>query len=87
MSDQRTVPLFVRPGGRAKVAGVRAALKPGDGADAASATWLLEAGSLAGHVPRAGDRLRGTDGVWWVVREALAPAGGAFPCVCDREPE
>ena len=86
MSENRTVPLYQRPGARGEnIAGIEAILKAGDSADAPAATWEIRADSLGGLKPRPGDRCRGTDGVWWTVRQVGPLAGGAYPCTCDRE--
>lgn len=88
MSSRKTVPVYQarNAGGavRKLFAGVRAALKTGDAADAASATWDVEAEPLAGYVPQPGDTMRGTDGVWWRLTTVGALTGGAYPCLCDR---
>ena len=81
--ERRKVPLYQQ--GRQQVAGVRARLKPGDSAAGASAVWLISADSLGGLALRAGDRCRGTDGVWWVVKEVSPVDGGEYPCACERE--
>lgn len=89
MSDKKRVPIYqtrTRTGAvRQQVAPARAALKPGDDAKAASATWFVAADSLAGVEPKPGDRCCGTDGVWWVVKEVAPLADGVYPCLCDRE--
>jgi hypothetical protein len=67
--------------------GVRATVAPGSDPAAASATWHVEADTIPGLTPRAGDKMRGADGVWWVVTAVGEPANGAYPCTCDRKPE
>lgn len=81
--NRKSVPLYQTA--RHRVAGVEASLKAGDSADAASATWLIRASSLAGIIPRSGDRCRGTDGVWWLVESVGTLVDGAYPCQCTRE--
>jgi hypothetical protein len=81
--ERRSISLYQQ--GRQQVAGVRARLKDGESADAPSAVWLVSASSLGGLVPKAGDRCRGTDGVWRAVREVGALAGDDWPCTCERE--
>ena len=81
--DRRSIPLYQQ--GRQQVAGVQARLQLGESADGDSAVWLIRAESLGGLKPRAGDRCRGTDGVWWTVKEVASLDGGEYPCACERE--
>lgn len=84
MSDpKRTVPLYESR--RRTVAGVEAVVKPGDDATAQNVTWDVRASSLGGVTPRAGDRCRGTDGIWWTVKNVGALADGSYPLLCERE--
>lgn len=90
--ETRTIPLYQRRaasgGVRQQVAGVRANLKPGDDAKGNAATWLVAADTIGDLVPQPNaDRMRGTDGVWWEVKEVGPLADGHYPCKCDRVAE
>jgi hypothetical protein len=89
---RKTIPLWQRltAGGsvRQQVAGAQARIKDGDKADAPQATWYVKAASLGGLVPRAGDKCRGTDGVWRAVKEVAAiTEAGEWPCVLEKVAE
>ena len=89
MSDAKSIPLWQRLNRtgtvRQQVAGVSARLKDGDSADAASATWYVNAESLAGLEPKAGDRCVGTDGVRRTCSAVGALAGGEYEVTLARE--
>jgi hypothetical protein len=92
MSDAKKVPgLYQRLTSSGAVlrsfSGVRAAIATGSDPAAASATWNVEAATIDGLKPRAGDLMRGADGAWWVVAAVGALANGSYPCTCDRKPE
>lgn len=86
---RRTAPLYQRYSDsgaeRENRAGVQAALKPGDDATTGTVTWLVQADTLHGLVPKAGnDYLRDTNGRWWVVTAAGEPVDGHYPLKCER---
>lgn len=89
MSDPTHVTTYRRPlaGGavRDQRTGIDAALKAGDSADAASATWLFKADELGGLKPRPGDRFSDAFGGEWTVTAVGKLADGAYPCVCSRD--
>jgi hypothetical protein len=68
-----------------RVSGVSAKPAHGEKVDSPRVTWMINATSLGGLKPRAGDRCRGTDGAWWKVVEVKSLEGGEWPCICERE--
>jgi hypothetical protein len=85
--DRRKLPLYqrYRDSGALShnLAGVEAALKPGDDPETDAVTWLVRADTLAGLTPAAGDYLRDTAGRWWACAVVGAPADGVYPLACE----
>lgn len=91
MAERKTVPVYQQCTAsgavRKQCSGVRAAIKSGDSPQGPSATWNVEADSLGNLVPQTGGKMRGTDGIWWLVKSVGKLTNGAYPCLCERVPD
>ena len=89
MTSAKSIPVWQRLNAsgtvRQQVAGVSARLKDGDSATAPSATWHVNAESLAPLAPKAGDRCVGTDGVRRTCSAVGALANGEYEVTLARE--
>ncbi|AWM41763.1 hypothetical protein GobsT_71340 [Gemmata obscuriglobus] len=88
--ETRYIPLFQRlpaPGAppSRKIAGLSAALKPGDDEASESVTWLVDSHGLRDLVPQAEtDYLRDTAGRWWRATAVGELADDKYPITCAR---